>query len=246
MIDSDADANIAPTAEQSKPGASHSETLHSEEVAEFLKEHPDFFVDRDDLLLTMKLPHRRGVAISLVEHQISLLREKHQESRYHLDQLIAAARDNEQTFQRMQKLVLALLESKDLDQVTEVIRDSLAHDFGIDFHALILFSDKPMSLPVRTEHIDVATAALGNLISKGQVVSGRFSEDQVQFLFSEQAEQVGSMTIIPLAYSLNQPPQLGVLALASKDPKHFRAELGSAFTGYLGDVLSRVLAQHMS
>ena len=103
-----------------------------------------------------------------------------------------------------------------------------------------------MSLPVRIEHVDVATAALGEVIGKGVAVSGRFSEEQVEFLFPEQADDVGSVAIIPLAYTLNDPAQLGVLALASKDPEHFRAGMGHLFINYLGDVLSRVLAQQLS
>lgn len=236
MIDSEAKAT-----KQSGPG-----TINAEEVAEFLKNTPDFFVGRDELLLTLTLPHQRGSTISLVERQIALLRERNIDYRHHLDSLSVTAHDNEQTFQRMRQLVLALLESRDLDQVIEVTHDSLDHDFKIDLHSLILFSTKPVNLPVRVEHVDIATAALGDLMSKEKVVSGRFSDEQVAFLFPEQAEEVGSMAIIPLSYTLHDPAQLGVLALASKDPEHFQAGMGTEFVQYLGDVLSRVLAQHIS
>ena len=236
MIDSEAKA-----AEQSEP-----KTLNTDEVAEYLKNNPDFFVGRDDLLLILTLPHQRGNTISLVERQVALLRERNLDYRHHLDNLSLTAQENEKTFERMSKLVLSLLESRDLDQVVDVIRDSLAHDFAIDIHSLIFFSEKPMSLPVRIEHVDVATAALGDMISKGVAVSGRFNDEQVSFLFPEQADDVGSVAIIPLTYTLNEPAQLGVLALASKDPEHFQAGMGNIFINYLGDVLSRVLAQHMS
>ena len=236
MIDSEAKA-----AEQSE-----SKTINAEEVAEFLNKNPDFFVERDDLLLTLTLPHQRGDAISLVERQVALLRERNLDYRHHLDSLSITAQDNEKTFERMRKLVLALLESRDLEQVVEVIHDSLAHDFSIDIHSLIFFSEKPMSLPVRIEHVDIATAALGDMISKGKAVSGRFSDEQVAFLFPEQTDDVSSVVIIPLSYTLNNPTQLGVLALASNDPEHFQAGMGTAFIRYLGDVLSRVMAQHMS
>ncbi|OED44396.1 hypothetical protein ACH42_07670 [Endozoicomonas sp. (ex Bugula neritina AB1)] len=233
------DRSGTKSAKQSK-----SKTLNPEEVAEFLKNNSDFFVNRDDLLLTLTLPHQRGDTISLVERQIALLRERNLDYRHHLNNLSVTAHDNEQTFQRMRQLVLALLESRDLDQVIEVMHDSLAHDFAIDIHSLVLFSEKPMSLPVRVEHVDVATATLGDMVSKGKAISGRFSDEQVAFLFPEQTDDVGSVAIIPLSYALNDPTQLGVLALASKDPKHFQAGMGTEFIQYLGDVLSRVLVQH--
>ena len=218
--------------------------LKPQEVADYLEQHPDFFIGKDDLLLKLTLPHQRGEAISLVERQIALLREGNMDYRRRLTYLSETAKDNERLFERMRKLVLMLLESRDLEQLLEAIADSLNHEFKIEQHTLILFSEKPMSLPVRIEHVDVATKALGNILEKGKPACGQFEDDELKFLFPEQAEGIGSVAVIPLTYSLNEPQQLGVLALASKDPEHFQEGMGSLFTGYIGDVLSRMLALH--
>ncbi|MGB0360551.1 MAG: DUF484 family protein [Endozoicomonas sp.] len=221
------------------------QVIKAQQVAEYLLANPDFFVERDDLLLDLAIPHKRGDSISLVEHQLALLRKQALDYRYQLNRLSENARDNEQLFEKMRLLVLALLESKDLEQLIDMISDSLNHEFGIEFHALILFSDKPMNLPVRIEHIDVANMELGSLISGGKAVSGQVIPSEMDFLFQEQSEKVGSVAIIPLDYSLINPPQLGILALGSSDKEHFKSNMDTVFISYLGDVLSRVLAQHM-
>ena len=218
--------------------------LKPQEVADYLKKHPDFFIGRDDLLLELILPHQRGEAISLVERQIALLREGNMDYRRRLSFLSETAKDNERLFERMRKLVLVLLESRDLEQLTEAIADSLNHEFRIERHSLILFREKPVNLPVRIEPVDVATKTLGNILEKGKPVCGQLEDEQLRFLFPEQEEGIGSVAIIPLTYSMNEPQQLGVLALASKDPEHFQEGMGSLFTGYIGDVLSRMLAIH--
>ena len=218
--------------------------LKPQEVADYLEQHPDFFIGKDDLLLKLTLPHQRGEAISLVERQIALLREGNMDYRRRLAYLSETAKDNERLFERMRKLVLMLLESRDLEQLLEAIADSLNHEFKIELHSLILFSERPMSLPVRIEHVDVATKALGNILEKGKPVCGQFEGDELKFLFPVQDEDIGSVAIIPLTYSLNEPQQLGVLTLASKDPEHFQEGMGSLFTGYIGDVLSRMLTLH--
>ena len=218
--------------------------LKPQEVANYLENHPDFFIGKDDLLLKLTLPHQRGEAISLVERQIALLREANMDYRRRLTYLGETAKDNERLFERMRKLVLMLLESRDLEQLLEAIADSLNHEFKIELHSLILFSEKPMSLPVRIEHVDVAIKALGNTLEKGKPACGQFEDEELKFLFPEQDDVIGSVAIIPLTYSLNDPQQLGVLALASKDPEHFQDGMGSLFTGYIGDVLSRMLALH--
>lgn len=218
--------------------------LKPQDVAEFLQKHPDFFVGRDELLRNLTLPHQRGSTISLVERQIALLREQNVNFRHRLTYLTDNARKNEKLFNKIRQLVLTLLESKDLEQLIETITDSLSHEFNVKFHTLILFQDKPLSLPVRVEHIDIAAAELGGYLAKDKPVCGQFSESHLNFLFPGN-EGVGSAAIIPLIYSLNNPSQLGVLALGSDDPEQFQDGIGQLFISYLGDVLSRCLAQYL-
>ena len=213
------------------------------QVSYFLRQNPDFFVGRDDLLLKMTLPHQRGSAISLVERQVALLRERAMDYRHQLAQLTENARDNEKLFERLQLLVLSLLDCNDLVQLVDVISDSLNHEFGIEFHALILF-DQP-SLPVRSVPVKEAVNALGSIMISGKAICGQVTEDKLDFLFQEQAGEVHSVAIIPLNYPLGEPRQLGVLAMGSRDKRHFRASMGTVFISYLGEVLSRILARHL-
>ena len=218
------------------------------QVTDFLRQNPDFFVGRDDLLLKMTLPHRRGSAISLVERQVALLRERVMDYRHQLAHLTENARDNEKLFQRLHLLVLSLLDCNDLVQLVDVISDSLNHEFGIEFHSLILF-DQP-SLPARSVSVlsvpvRQAVNALGSIMISGKAICGQVTEDKLDFLFQEQAGQIHSVAIIPLNYPLGEPRQLGVLAMGSRDKRHFRASMGTVFISYLGEVLSRILARHL-
>jgi len=215
------------------------------QVADYLAENPNFFVGRDDLLLKLTLPHQRGDAISLVERQVALLRERALDYRHQLAHLSENARDNEKLFERLRVLVLSLLDCNDLVQLVDVISDSLNHEFGIEFHSLILFDGQPLSLPIRTEPVKEAVNALGSMMVSGKAICGQVTQDKRDFLFREQAEQVQSVAIIPLNYTLSEPRQLGILAMGSRDKGHFRASMGTVFINYLGDVLSRILARHL-
>ena len=233
----------ASTAELQQKNTLTSDSLTSEIVAEYLKNNPDFFVGHDDLLANLTVPHQRGVAISLVERQMSILREHNHELHARLDKLIEVAHDNGRLFESSRRLVLALIESKDLEQVTETLRDGLENDFGIQFHSLILFNKESVDIPVRTENPDIANSVLNNLLvhaNGGQkVVCGRLQEKELEFLFPDNHQKVGSVAVSPLAF----PDSVGVLALGSPDENYFRSSMGSLFPGYLGDVLCRVLAR---
>ena len=45
-------------------------------IAAYLQSNPEFFERHADLLGTIRLPHGAGGAVSLVERQVSLLRQK--------------------------------------------------------------------------------------------------------------------------------------------------------------------------
>ncbi len=44
--------------------------LTAEQVAAYLRAHPEFFVDHDELIPELRIPHQPGDAVSLVERQV--------------------------------------------------------------------------------------------------------------------------------------------------------------------------------
>ena len=52
------------------------EQVSEEAVREYLEAHPDFFEHNKALLSQLELPHGAGGAVSLVERQVSVLRQK--------------------------------------------------------------------------------------------------------------------------------------------------------------------------
>ena len=52
------------------------ETLSDDDVVRYLRNHGDFFGRHPTLLTDLSLPHDSGQAISLVERQVAILRER--------------------------------------------------------------------------------------------------------------------------------------------------------------------------
>ena len=53
-----------------------SNELSAQEVASYLKANPEFFIKQEDLLADLSLPHKSGKAISLLERQVTILRDR--------------------------------------------------------------------------------------------------------------------------------------------------------------------------
>ena len=135
-------------------------------VEAYLQEHPDFFGQREELLLSMRIAHQRGDTISLVERQLELLRGRNIEMRHRLSQLMDVARDNDRLFEKTRRLNLALMDATSLEELVIAVEDSLRQDFQVPFVSLVLFGDNPMPVGRWVSGAD-AQRALGGLLTEG-------------------------------------------------------------------------------
>ncbi|WP_426415159.1 DUF484 family protein [Aestuariirhabdus sp. LZHN29] len=216
--------------------------ISEDQVGEYLRQHPDFFHQRDDLLLKMQIPHQRGEAISLVERQVNVLRERNLEMRQRLNHLLDVARDNDRLFDKTRRLVLALLEARTVDDVVSATEESLRNDFQVPYCELVLFSDKPLSTHGRVAPIADANQQLAELLRNNRAVSGILRDNELNFLFPGQRQEIASAAVTPLQFSGRS---FGVLAIASQDAQQYRSSVGTLFLSYVGDVLSRTLPHHI-
>lgn len=211
--------------------------LDSETVAAYLRLHPEFFIDHDELIPELRIPHQRGDTVSLVERQVKLLRERNIEMRHRLSQLMDVARDNDRLFDKTRRLVLDLLDANSLEEVVSCVEDSLRREFQVPFVSLILFSDTPMPVG-RTASSAEAHQAIGGLLAGGKTICGVLREHELNFLFgAEDGAQVGSAAVVSISYQGLH----GVLAIGSADPQHYKSSLGTLFLGYIAEVLARVV-----
>ena len=75
-------------------GTTHGDEFPESAIADYLKSHPDFFERHPLILLSLKLPHRTGgSAVSLVERQVSVLRQRNAQLERQFKDLVAAAEE---------------------------------------------------------------------------------------------------------------------------------------------------------
>ena len=134
---------------------SASESLEAAAVAAYLEAHPDFFVEHEELLPALRIPHQRGDTVSLVERQMTILRDRNIEMRHRLSQLMDVARDNDRLFDKTRRLILALMDASSLEDVVISVEDSLRQDFQVPFVSLILLGDNPMPVGRWVTHAEI-------------------------------------------------------------------------------------------
>ncbi|ODS24127.1 hypothetical protein AB835_05190 [Candidatus Endobugula sertula] len=223
-------------------------SITDKDIVDYLQQHKDFFVDKLSLLADLELPHQTGGAISLVERQVSILRDRNIDMRHRLNALLDNARTNDKLFEKTKRLILNLLEAQDINDLLNALMDSFDNDFEIQQTVLLLFNERIDKATISvTGHIQVvplktAQEILGTIISNNQTVCGQLDTAEQQLLFQEHANRIGSTAITPLA-SANP---LGILAIGNEDPEYYRSSMSTLFLTYIGEVLSRLLPQHLN
>lgn len=215
-------------------------TLSGQQVADYLRANPEFFVEHEYLLKELKIPHQSGSAISLGERQVQVFREHRDGLREQLNDLISIAQENDQHFEKSKRLLLDLLEVKTLDEIDIVVREAFKNDENIDFSSVIVLGDStdyPIS-DIALVSVADAQSSLGNLMDSTSAICGNFNDAQLACLFPGAAtEEIGSAAVIPL----RNGEVLGMFSLASKDAAHFDSSMGSLFLTYISDFISRIL-----
>ena len=218
------------------------------DIVKYLETHPDFFERHPELLRNLRLPHESGQAISLIEKQVAVLREQNTGLKSKLDRLIHHAKTNEQLSERINSLLLSLLDADSLDTVLEIIEKRLSRDFNADAVVIRLFNTGHPAMAAHPEVLDWDEPALGafeKIIAGRKPICGSLKPGQLESLFSDEAGNIGSAALIPLVKNDHSTTCYGMLAIGSHDHLRFRSDMGTMFLKHLGDILARVLRRHL-
>lgn len=214
------------------------------EVVRYLRDNPDFFERHLDLLSDMILPHPHQGTISLVERQVSVLRDQKTELKKKFQQLIENAQQNEKLNSQLNRLILDLLDAPDFDSLLQMTQQRLKSDFNADAVVIRLFNSGASVLKSHPDLVDWSEPALGafeKVIQGRKPVCGSLKPGQLDALFNDYADIVRSAALIPLVESESNKKCYGLLAIGSRDPQRFRTDMGTMFLSHLSHVLTRIL-----
>jgi len=220
-------------------------TISTAQISEFLKKNPDFFRKNEYLLGDLELPpHATGAAVSFIEKQSAVLRNRNTELRNRLNQLISVANDNDQLFNLTKKLNLSLMEATSIRDIANSIKLHLLRNSNVNcasFHLVNTGQLPDTSLFFQTTEEEIKSK-FGMLLENSNTVCGTHRKDELDALFPGYKYEEGSAVITTLRHKT----YLGLFAIGSFNPAHFRQDMDTSFVSYIGEVLSRQLFNLLS
>jgi uncharacterized protein YigA (DUF484 family) len=216
-----------------------------EQIVAHLIAHPEFFERHPGVLTRLKLPHQRGsAAISLVERQVLVLREKHTALEQKLRELIENGRANDAIADRMHRLTRRLLRARDFNAAIAGLETSLREDFGASRWVILLVEPSLGELASRASaHLRVVPRGSPELrifetfFESARPRSGQIRDTQRDYLFGADGSQVGSTVLIPLG----DRASLGLLAIASHDTERYLPTMSTDFLVRIGEIVSEAI-----
>lgn len=218
-----------------------------ETISGYLAAHPDFFERNPKLLGKLRIPHETGGTISLVERQVSMLRQKEIKLERQLRELIQVARDNDVLAAKIHKLSIRLLAAGSLNATVAAVEEAVRSGFGADQAVLVLFGN-----PDRFEDVDAgrffrairreddALRPFATFLEGSGPRCGRVRDAQRTFLFRGDAEDIGSVALVPLGNNAC----IGFLAIGSVDANRFHPGMSIDFLARVGELISGALNRY--
>jgi uncharacterized protein YigA (DUF484 family) len=211
--------------------------LDAEDVAHYLARHPDFFVSRDDLVLSLKIPGPHGKqAISLSERQILALREKLEQRESFLSELMSFGEENDVTSARVHKLAVALLSAPDQDAVLRTLNLRLAGSFIVPHVALRLWGAIGTGEGISFSPVNEAVRQYADTLMRP--FCGTAHPAEFLAWFGEHAGEIHSFAAVPLREGKQV---FGLLVMGSEEPDRFYEGMGIQYLEWIGELVVAAL-----
>jgi len=216
-------------------------TLAAKDIAQYLKDHPDFFNQYADALAQITIPDQHGGrAVSITERQMGTLRDQVKRLEGKLAELIRFGEENDALLAKTHRLVLALAGAADTGTALRVLYAHLGGDFAVPHVAVRLWgvdnpgdANAPEFTPMSVEAHEFAA-------SIKRPYCGTGGGPDVLAWFGDRGVHVRSLALVALRRGADV---FGLLALGSEEPQRFYPEMGTLYLERIGEVAATALAR---
>lgn len=207
--------------------------LTEDQVADYLRRHRDF-LDRHPELIADLLPARHSggrAVVDLQQYLIERLRRDLAEMRSTHDSTVTAARGNLQSQQRVHGAVLELMNAPSFEHFVESITTDLALKLDVDVVSLCVEAARPNQPRTKSGVRFLALGSVDILMGPSKPIVLRPAIAAERAIYGGGAALVKSDALLRLAISDEAP--VGLVAIGSREPGHFRAGQGTELLLFL-------------
>lgn len=216
--------------------------LQAHDIAHYLADHPEFFAQHPELLSGMQLPHpHNGQAISLVERQSLILRERIKGLESRIAEMVRHGQENDAIADKLVQWTRALLLQSDAGALPATLIAELKRVFDVPYAGVRLWNaSADVAGQECAQHVSTDTVSLAN--SMRVPFCGPNVEFEAATWLDGDAASIRSIAMLPLRVGAD-PLTFGLLVLGSADKDRFQASMGTSFLERIAELASAALAR---
>ncbi len=216
--------------------------MNSNDVVQYLGQHADFFEQHPELLGMLTVPHpQSGQAISLIERQSMLLRERIRALEAKIAEMIRHGEDNDAIADKLVQWSRALLLQASPALLPETLIAELKRLFEVPYAAVRVwgvasaYAGLEATQPVSDDVLRLAT-------SMHSPFCGANVGFEVAHWMTADEKLIASLAMLPLRVG-SGPDAFGMLVLGSPDRARFQITMGTSFLARIAELASAAMAR---
>jgi hypothetical protein len=223
--------------------------MQADDVARYLAAHPGFFEEHPQLLGLIAIPHpQNGQAISLVERQSLLLRERIRGLEARVAEMMRHGEENDAIADKLVTWARLLLSEADAAALPAAAVVHLKAVFSVPYGAVRLwrvrpeFAHLPCAAPVGDDAVRLAASM------QAPFCGSNVGFEAAQWMIDDAtdagagAASIQSLAMLPLRVGAS-PDAFGLLVLGSPDKERFQITMGTTFLARIAELASAALAR---
>ncbi|MGE5338925.1 MAG: DUF484 family protein [Gemmatimonadota bacterium] len=216
--------------------------MKSDDVAQYLTQHADFFDQHPELLGLLTVPHpQNGQAISLIERQSMLLRERIRALETKVADMIRHGEENDAIADKLVQWSRALLQQSSAALLPETMIAELKRLFSVPYAAVRVWGAAPAYAGIEATQ-PVSDDVLRLASSMQSPFCGSNVGFEVAHWMASDEKLIASLAMMPLRIG-SHPEAFGMLVLGSSDRDRFQITMGTSFLARIAELASAAMSR---
>ena len=213
------------------------------QVRKYLRENPSFFVDNEEVLTELKIPHQEKGTISLVQKQLEISKTREREAQEKIRKFFENAKENAAIFKKSQSFLKEALLGDSENRFFESLHSAIHTHLQCEYSLIILGRDElEISSFIVVRNKNSLSKYNLELFKSTSPILGSLSKKQRQELFLPKSEKARSFAIVPIRHNQRK---IALFNLGHEDPEFFSEKKETFFLEFLADMFSILIPKNL-
>ena len=219
------------------------DVLDALEIGKYLRENPNFFIDNEEVLETLRIPHHDKGTISLIEKQLEISRLKQREAQEQILGLFKNASENAAIFKKTQNFLREAIVGDSQNKFFQSLHSGTHTHLGCEYSLIILGrNESEISSSIQVKDKNALSIDVLKLFRSATPILGPLSKKQKKELFFQETEKAKSFAVVPIR---DNQKDIALFNLGHENPDFFSERKETFFLEFLADMFSVLIPKNL-